>query len=72
MCFVGTVVASSSLTQEVAGLSPFTIMTIIFVTEFTEFGETLRKTANKLRCYLNKRKSFIDSAVWIGWPKLRL
>ena len=36
MCLAGTVVASSSLTQEVAGLSPFTIIRNIFVTELTE------------------------------------
>ena len=34
MCLAGAVVASWSLTQEVAGLSPFTVMTNIFVTEF--------------------------------------
>ena len=35
----GTVVASWSLTQEVAGLKPFTVMTNIFVSEFAEFIE---------------------------------
>ena len=30
------VVASWSLTQEVAGFNPFTVMTNIFVTEFSE------------------------------------
>ena len=35
MCLAGTVVASWSLTQEVA----FTVMTNIFVTEFNEFAE---------------------------------
>ena len=34
MCLAGSVVASWSITQEVAGLSPFTVMTNIFVTEF--------------------------------------
>ena len=34
MCLAGIVVTSWSLTQEVAGLSPFTVMTNIFVTEF--------------------------------------
>ena len=37
MCLAGTVVASWSLTQEVAGLGPFTVMANIFVTEFAEF-----------------------------------
>ena len=35
MCVTGTVVASLSLTQEVAGSSPFTVMTNIFVDEFS-------------------------------------
>ena len=36
VCLAGRVVASWSLTQEVADLSPFTVMTNIFVTEFSE------------------------------------
>ena len=36
VCLAGIEVASWSLTQEVAGLSPFTVMTNIFVTEFSE------------------------------------
>ena len=43
MCLAGTVVASWSLTQEVTGLSPFTVMTNILVTEFSEFIETFRE-----------------------------
>ena len=39
MCLVGTVVASWSLTQEVAGLNSFTAMTFILVTEFSDFNE---------------------------------
>ena len=39
MCLAGTVVAYWSLTQEVAGSSPFTVKTNIFVTEFAEFNE---------------------------------
>ena len=39
MCLAGDVVASWSLTQEVAGLSPFTVMTNIFVSQFVEFSE---------------------------------
>ena len=45
MCLASTMVASWSLTQEVAGSSPFTVMTNIFVTEFAEFSETFRKTS---------------------------
>ena len=37
MCLAGTVVASWSLTREVAGLSPFTVMINMLVTEFAEF-----------------------------------
>ena len=36
MCLAGTVVASWSLRREMADLNPFTIMTNIFVTEFSE------------------------------------
>ena len=36
-------VASWSLTQEVACSSPFTVMTNIFVAKFSEFSETFRK-----------------------------
>ena len=38
MCLVGAVVASWSLTQEVA-LSPITVMTTIFVTDLRKFKE---------------------------------
>ena len=46
MCLAGAVVASWSLTPEVAGLSPFTVMTNIFVTVFTEFSEIFMKNSN--------------------------
>ena len=41
MCLAGTVVASSSVTQEVAGSNPFTVMTNIFVAEFIKFNENI-------------------------------
>ena len=41
MCLPGTVVASWSLIQEVAGLSPFSVVTNIFVIEFDEFSEKI-------------------------------
>ena len=41
MCLAGAVVAFWSLTQEVAGLSPFTVMRIIFVSEFAEISENI-------------------------------
>ena len=46
MYLAGAVVSSWSLTQEVAGSSPFTIMTNTFVTEFAKFSETLKKNSN--------------------------
>ena len=39
MCLSGTVVASCSLTQEVAGSNPLTVITNIFVTEITGFSD---------------------------------
>ena len=47
MCLTGAVVASWSLIQEMAGLSPYTVMTNIFVTEFSKFSETLEKNCNE-------------------------
>ena len=41
MCLAGAVVASWSLTQEVAGSSPFTVMPYIFVPEFAAFCENI-------------------------------
>ena len=41
MCLAGAVVASWSLTQEVAGSNPFNVMTNIFVTKFAEFSENI-------------------------------
>ena len=41
MSLPGVVVASWSLTQEVAGSSPFTVITNIFVTEFSEFSDSI-------------------------------
>ena len=41
VCLAGTVVASWSLTQEVASSNPFTVMTSIFVTKCSEFSENI-------------------------------
>ena len=41
VCLAGAVVASWALTQEMAGSSPFPVITNIFVTEFSEFSETM-------------------------------
>ena len=41
MCLTGTVVESWSLTQEMAGSSPFAVMANIFVSEFSEFSENI-------------------------------
>ena len=38
MWFAGAMVAPWSLTQEVAGSNPFTVITNILVTEFSEFN----------------------------------
>ena len=48
MCLAGTVVISWSLTQEVAGSSPFIVMTKIFVTEFSKFSKHLEKISLNL------------------------
>ena len=53
MCLASTVVASSSFMQEAAGSSRFTVMTNIFV---TEFSETFRKYSIVLfysKCYMS-------------------
>ena len=41
MCLAGAVVAPWSLIQEVPGSIPFTVMTNIFDTEFSEFSENI-------------------------------
>ena len=41
MCLAGAVVASWSLTKEVAGLSPFYCNDKIVVIEFAEFSENI-------------------------------
>ena len=41
ICPAGTLVVSWCLTQEVAGSSPFTVMTNIFVIKFAEFSENI-------------------------------
>ena len=41
MCLAGALVASWSLMQEMADSSPITIMTNFFVSEFTEFSESI-------------------------------
>ena len=48
ICLAGTVVASWPLTRKAAGLSPFTVITNAFVTEFRELNETFRK--NSIMC----------------------
>ena len=45
MCLAGTVVAFWSLTQELAGSNPFTVMTNIF---FTGLVKTFRKNLNRI------------------------
>ena len=45
MCLAGTLIASWSLTQQVASLSPYTVMINIFVTEFSEFCENISENS---------------------------
>ena len=49
MCLTGTVVAFWLLTQEVAGVNPFTTMTNISVTEFDEFSENIYFRSDQIR-----------------------
>ena len=51
MCLAGTVAASRSLAQKVAGSSPFTVMISIFVTDFAEFSEKFRRNPNGFDIY---------------------
>ena len=46
MCPPDTMVASWSLTQEMAGSNPFTVMTNILVAEFSEFNENIKGKLN--------------------------
>ena len=48
MCLADAVVSSWSLTQEVVGSSPFTVLTSILVTKLAEFSERFRKNSNGL------------------------
>ena len=41
MCLAGTAVTSWSLTQEMTGSKPLTVMTNILVTEVSEFNENI-------------------------------
>ena len=61
-CLAGAVEASLSLTQEVAGSNPFTVMATIFVTEFSKFKETFRESSidlqNKITWHKIKTQTF--------------
>ena len=46
LCLLGTVVASWTLTQEVAGWQGFDPFYSFFVTELSEFRETFRKNSS--------------------------
>ena len=67
MCLAGDVVASWSLTQEEAGLSPFN--DIFFVPEFAESSETIRINSNDsiLSLYL-----ILDFTLYITEAKRKL
>ena len=49
MCLAGAVVASWSLTQEVAGSSPFTVMTNILSVNVLNSVKTFRKNSQYIR-----------------------
>ena len=64
LCLAGAVVASWSLTQEVAGSNTFTIMKSILVTEFGEFNESFRfslhqESASTLRQLCDDAYNFV-------------
>ena len=70
MCIAGTVVASWPLVQEVAGSSPLTVMTNIFVTEFAEFSETFRKNSivpSRRKIVLTYLPSVTHEVLFIGF-----
>ena len=46
MGFAGVLVAPWSLTQAVAGSNPFTVMTNILVTKFSEFNKSFRESSD--------------------------
>ena len=62
MGLVGIVVASWSLTQEVAGSSPFTGMTNIFVAEFTEFSEKIEKNSTGRPLFVYVPVAFVPTS----------
>ena len=63
MCLVGAVVASWSLTHEVAGSSLFTVMRIIFVSELAEFNGNIWE---KLQCI---QPMLFKLSVKLQWTK---
>ena len=65
LCLAGAVVASWSLTQEVAGSSPFTVITNILVTNFAKFTETSKKNFNVLP--FNQTKCWNCSKFMLRW-----
>ena len=54
--FAGTVVASWSFTQEVAGLSPFTVMTNFYQIQWKHLGKTQIFYPNSAQRVLKKNK----------------
>ena len=62
MCLAGAVVASQALTQEVADLSTFSVMTNTFVTKSAEISETFRKNSIRQNMILvNSFEAYIRS-----------
>ena len=66
MCISGTVIVPWSLTQEVAGSSPFTVMTNIFVTEFNEFSDTFRKSSRVIFIFISVTTATANSTITLA------
>ena len=69
MCLAGTMVASWSLTQDVAGSSP--LMTNIFITESTEFSENIKEKVQYVCVWLRTRWHARRKAVFMTFYFVR-
>ena len=58
MCLAGAVVASWSLTQDVAGSNPLTVIKNILVTECIKFNESFKENSNFSSSVTNSSNSF--------------
>ena len=65
MCLAGTVVASWSLTQEVAGSKYFTVMTNIFANEFIVFSENIWEKLNLFLSFISFSICYQTESVYL-------